>query len=271
MIPVPAVVGRNTRNAAGGENKGDSAKMGKILEEIFHRAGRSYGTGKWIFKSFTSNEEEAVEAEYALGRHLALEIKEQMEILRDPVLNDFVGNTASALTQRLTNKQRKFTFRILQSSELNAFALPGGFIFLTDALLRLIENREEEIAFILGHEIGHVVKGHALDRMVANTAIGLIARVGPGRGALGRITKKTLPKLLYSAYSKDQELEADGFGVGIMNAANYDPRGAIRFLVRLSEQRPPQCDSILNKYFSSHPKHEIRIRNIRKTIRELQK
>jgi predicted Zn-dependent protease len=245
--------------------------MGRLLEEFFRRAGRTYGTTKWVFKSYSSSEEEALEAEHSLGRFLSKEILEQFEINKDPELNGSLQKTGLCLVKRLANKKRKFYFYIIKSNELNAFALPGGFIFITDNLIQLFEEVTPEIAFVLGHEIGHIVKGHALDRMVANSAIKVISKIGPARGPLGNVAKSTITNILYSAYSQDQEAEADHFGVGIMNAAKLNPDAALRFLTILKENKPPQNDSILNKYLPTHPKPELRMKLIKRSIQEMKK
>jgi predicted Zn-dependent protease len=245
--------------------------MGKLLEEIFRRAGRTYGTSKWIFKSYSSSEEEAIEAEHSLGKFLNKEICEQMEISADPISNKTVKDIGFTLVKRLTNQQRQFNFKILRSNELNGFALPGGFIFLTDRLVQLFENNRDEMAFVLGHEIGHVVKGHALDRMVASSAVKLITKLSPARGTVGKFAKSALAKVLYTTYSQDQEAEADYFGVGIMNAAHYNPQAALSFLNKLSENSPPLNDMEFNKYLSSHQRLDLRLKLVKRSIMELQK
>ncbi len=242
--------------------------MGKILESLFRKAGRTYGTSKWIFKSFAGNEKEALQAEYSLGKMLSGEIIKQIGLVNDPTIASIIQEIADRLYDHLTNKNRKFVYYILKSPEINAFALPGGFIFLTSSLLNLLKDKKDELAFVLGHEMGHVIKGHALDRMVANTAIGIISKIGPGRGVVGGFTRKTLAKLLYSAYSQDQESEADDFGVSIMRAAGFDPHAAQSFLLQLNELKPPKVETTINRYLASHPPLKVRVRNIQKTINQ---
>jgi len=236
--------------------------LGKLLDALFRKAGRTYGAARWVFKSLAGTEEEAIAAEYALGANLAREILAQMPVNDDPARTESIRNTGKRLSQRLRQKQRRFNFYILNTPEINAFALPGGFILITGLLLDFCEMNEAEIAFVLGHEMGHVVKGHALDRLVANSLIGVVANLSPGGGIVGGLTRKTLVKLLYSTYSQDQELEADLFGVRIMDAAGYDPKAAVSFMQRLKARRQDSSASKLEKYFSTHPEHAARLENL---------
>lgn len=236
--------------------------MGNFLDRLFHKAGRTYGTARWVFKSLAGTEEEAIEAEYALGAHLSREILAQLPVANDPAIIERIRNIGERLAERLRQKQRRFNFYILNTPEINAFALPGGFILITDLLLDFCAMDEAEIAFVLGHEMGHVVKGHALDRMVANSLIGLVSRLGPGGGMAGGLTRKALAKLLYSTYSQDQELEADLFGIRIIDAAGYDPEAAVSFMRRLKARRQSKGASKLEKYFASHPEHAARLENL---------
>lgn len=236
--------------------------MGKILDHLFRKAGRTYGTGKWILTALAGPEDEAVRAEYALGAYLAKSLQEQAAVKNDPEKTPMVRELGSKLTARLNRQLHRFTFELLDSREVNAFALPGGFIFVHDGLLDFCGMREEEIAFVLGHEIGHVVNGHALDRMVANSLIKIISNLGPAG-----ITRQTLAKLLTSTYSQDQELEADIFGSRIIAAAGYDHGAAAAFMERM-QQRPGPEGGMFGKYFSTHPPHAVRVANLQRYWRD---
>ncbi len=240
--------------------------MGTLLESIFRQAGKTYGKARWIFKSLTGTEEESLEAEYMLGKILSLEMDNLLTIDRENSAVQLVEQTGERLYRRLANKKRKFSFSIFDSEEINAFALPGGFIFLTNSLVRLFGNAPGEIAFVLGHEMGHVVKGHALDRIVAEKMIGIISNLSPGRGVLNSAVKNILTKFLYSAYTQDQELEADAFGIKIIDAAGFPPEAAVSAIRKLSEIHSQQEGFPLEKYFASHPKIEIRLQRLNRYL-----
>ncbi len=243
--------------------------MGAIFDKILEKTTKSVAKGRWLFKSLSGTEEERLEAEYVLGLHLAKEVISHIGIEKDSAQSNSVNKIGNKLSARLTDKRRKFHFITLNSEENNAFALPGGFIFATKSLIKLCEFNENEIAFALGHEMGHVIKGHALDRMIANSAFGLISNFGPGRGVVGQVSRRAISKLLYSSYSQDQELEADTFGVGIMDAARYEPHASVNFMKRLENASRKQNEPGIKKYFSSHPEYKMRIQNIQQTISRL--
>ena len=236
--------------------------MGKFIDHLFRKAGRTYGTGKWIITALAGPEDEAVRAEYALGAYLAKSLREQAAASGNTEKSAFVRELGEKLAARLKRQLHRFTFELLDSREVNAFALPGGFIFVHDGLLDFCGMREEEIAFVLGHEIGHVVNGHALDRMVANSLIKIISNLGPAG-----ITRQTLGKLLSSTYSQDQELEADIFGSRIIAAAGYDHEAASAFMERM-QQRPGSEGGLFGKYFSTHPPHGVRVENLQRYWRD---
>jgi predicted Zn-dependent protease len=122
------------------------------------------------------------------------------------------------------------------------------------------------MAFILAHEMGHVIRGHAIERIVTNTAVSVASRAAPVRGALGGWLKTVGIQYLQTAYSRDQELEADRLGVRLLRAAGFDPEGAIQLLTRLAELKQSAEPASLGEYFSTHPTAEIRIQSLRRFL-----
>jgi len=120
----------------------------------------------------------------------------------------------------------------------------------------LCEWDQDEVAFILGHEIGHVVKRHAKQRLAASTFASLATKASPARGLVDAALRKLLQTYVLNSYSKRREFEADGFGVGLAKSAGFDPQGAIRFFERLLDDSKTD-DSF--DFFSGHPKMEARI------------
>ena len=166
----------------------------------------------------------------------------------------------------MTNKLRTFHFDAFHCGEPNAFALPGGFIFISRPILDLCGWSEHEIAFILGHEMGHVLRGHAIDRIMTNSAVAAASRSVSIQGPLGVWLRDVGIRFLETAYSRDNELEADRFGVRLVVAAGYDPQGAIRLLSRLAQLHQSPDPPALGEYFSTHPTAEIRIQAIRRYL-----
>jgi Zn-dependent protease with chaperone function len=154
-----------------------------------------------------------------------------------------------------------------QAEQAGAFALPGGFLYVTRPLLEMCRFDEDEVACVVGHEMGHVVHGHAMERITSqllSSAATRAARIP--RGLLTQWIMGTGINLFHSVYSQDRELEADEFGARLAAAAGYDPRGAIRALERLREAEA-QGGLPLAEYFSSHPPLDVRIERLRGLIR----
>lgn len=236
---------------------------------FFYKLGKSVGPqvrkANWIFRSLTGTEAESIRAEYAVGRDLAQAFLDQVEINRDPELAQWLADLGNQLVVCVKNRQWPFHFYVIQSIEFNAFALPGGFIFLTQALLELCHWDRDELGFVLGHEMGHVLYRHAIDRVMASSMItATVGRLIPSRGLLRAPVTSLISTLLHQGYSQDQELEADRFGVRLLRSAGLEGRAAVRLLTRLQAQTGDA--SILGSYFSSHPPLDVRIDNVSRLL-----
>lgn len=240
------------------------------MEEIFkylgRKAGQKFRRGKWLYKSVLGSEEEAIQAEYYVGKEIFAGIKTQNTPDPDPRIKEMLDRIGGRLIDRLTNKYRKFNFESLQSSDVNAFALPGGFIFATNSILKLCDFNEHEIAFILGHEIGHVVKWHIFNRTIANSSLNIISMVSKPTGLLSGLAVRTINSLMQNGYSREQELEADNFGAKLMYAAGFDPHYAVVLLNRLGELH--ESNPKIFNYFATHPVAGIRTQQIEVLIRK---
>ena len=236
------------------------------MSSLFYNIGKMVGPRvrkvKWIWQSITASEADAIQAEHKVGQDLAREIRNRLELDTEPRAGQMLNQVGRHLAACVANKLRTFSFEVIKGTEPNAFALPGGFIFVTRSLLELCEWNQDEIAFILGHEMGHVIRGHAMDRIIANSAISVGARATPIRGLLASWLSRVGVKFLESAYSQDMELEADKLGARLVAAAGYDSHAPKQLLSRLSQLDQPARQSCLGNYFSSHPPFEIRIQNV---------
>ena len=239
---------------------------GIALSGFFYNLGRKVGPGvrkaKWIWQSLTASETEVIAAEYEVGRDLAYEVRRCLEIDTEERVVELLNEVGGRLAGCVANKDRKFSFEAVKGGEANAFALPGGFIFITRSLLELCEWNRDEIGFVLGHEMGHVIRGHAMDRIISNSAISFGATAIAVRGALASWVGRVGVKFLESAYSQDLELEADRLGVRLVGAAGYDSGGPERLLSRLSELKRSGKGFELGNYFSTHPSFAVRIDNV---------
>jgi predicted Zn-dependent protease len=234
---------------------------------FFYNLGRMIGPklrkAQWVVSSLTGTEAETLQAEYEVGRDLAQAFAQQTALDRSPDVESWLGEIGGRLAGCVANRQRRFCFRVVRAAEANAFALPGGFIFVTRPLLELCQWDVNETAFVLGHEMGHVIRQHAIDRLMANSVISAaVGRLTPGRGLIHTPLVGLATSLLNQGYSQEQELEADRVGVALARAAGFDAAAAVRLLARLGT-----AAGFLGTYFSSHPPTDLRIRQIERALR----
>ena len=235
------------------------------MSKLFYNLGRKVGPrvrkAKWIWHSMTGTEADAVKIENDVGRDLAHEIRQQLKPDPDPQTEHLLGRIGPRLAACVANKFRTFSFETVKGGEPNAFALPGGFVFVTRSLVELCDADPDEMA--------HVIRGHAMDRIISNTAISTAARITPARGVFSGWLRKVGVRFLESAYSQDRETEADKLGLRLATAAEYDAHAAKRLLARLDGlARAPQ-KFYLGHYFSTHPPCKTRIRTINQYLTTL--
>jgi predicted Zn-dependent protease len=154
----------------------------------------------------------------------------------------------------------------VKSSEVNALALPGGIVWITRPLFDLVQAAPDELAFILGHEMGHIMRRHAMDRLMTHSVLSTAIRAG-ALGGLGRSQAgRMVMQLLEQGYSQDQELDADRLGVRLSASAGYDPQAAIRLLLRLKARSGEP--ELLGTFFASHPPFDTRVQNLDRVVRQ---
>ncbi len=236
------------------------------MSGLFYQLGRMLGPqvrkARWVWQSMAGDEADAIRLEREVGSDLARGIRQQLKLDPDPQIAHLLNEVGSRLARCVANKLRSFGFEALEGGQPNAFALPGGYIFVTRSLLELCERNPDEIAFIVGHEMGHVIRGHAMDRIITNSAISLGTKITSVRGPITGLLNKVGIKLLESSYSQDLEMEADKLGVRLVAAAGYNAKAAAVMLSRLAKLNPSGAESNLGHYFSSHPAINLRIKNI---------
>ena len=242
------------------------------MSRLFYNIGKMVGPRvrkvKWIWQSITASEADAIQAEHKVGQDLAREIRNRLELETEPRAGQMLNKVGRHLAACVANKLRTFSFEVIKGTEPNAFALPGGFIFVTRSLLELCDWNQDELAFILAHEMGHVIRGHAMDRIITNSAIAVGAKATPLRGLLASWLGKVGVKFLESAYSQDLELEADALGTHLIVVAGYDPNAPTQLLSRLNELNQLAKQFSLGNYFSSHPAFDLRIHNVARLLRQ---
>jgi predicted Zn-dependent protease len=242
---------------------------------LFYNLGRQLGRravpairkSGWIWKSLAGSEDEARRAERALGEALAVEVRAAAELANDPETSALVNDICQRLEQRLRPPHHPFHCGLLRAGEPNAMALPGGFIFLSTSLVDLCERKPDELAFVVGHEMAHVVRGHAWDRMIQQTGLQALSAVASRGGPMGAWLRQQGMQVFVSAHSRDGELEADELGARLAATAGFSAAGGLSLLRRLERFGPDAA--ALGRYFASHPPARDRIASLTPLCRKL--
>jgi predicted Zn-dependent protease len=241
---------------------------GSLFYNLGRRIGPKVRKVRWMWESLAGTEADAIRMEHGVGLDLAHEARLQLTMDSDPQTATLLEEVGGRLSACVANRLRSFRFDAFEGGQPNAFALPGGFIFVSRPILELCQWDKDQIAFVLAHEMAHVIRRHAIERIVANSAVSMAARAATVRGALGPWLHKVGLQFLETAYSRDQELEADHLGVRLVMAAGYRPQAAIELLSRLAERNKTADPAALGEYFSTHPSSDVRIRSIRLLLQQ---
>ena len=240
--------------------------MGGLFYNLGRKVGPKVRKAKWMWLSTTGSEAETISVEYEVGLDLAREIRSQLGRSQNSQNIRMLSGIGQRLADCVANKHRRFAFETIQGSEPNAFALPGGFVFVTQSLIELCRHDPDEIGFILGHEMAHIIRGHAMNRIVSHSAIRIASRAASVRGPLAGWLRRVGVQFLESAYSKEMESEADRLGVRLVDAAGYDVQGGVKLFTRLATLNSAGETIDLGSYFSSHPSFDVRIQNINRLL-----
>ena len=233
--------------------------MDKLFQYLGKRAGKAVKKGKWFYNSVLGSEEDTIKAEFSFGYEMAKEISNKYKLVKEPI----TAKIGTQLKTRLSTKHR-FNFYTIKSDEVNAFALPGGFIFVTNSLLEFCEFDEDAIAFVLAHEMGHVIKGHTLNSLLAQYSVNALSTILRTTGLVQNAAKQLFAKYLITNYSRENEFEADMTALKIMKLLGFNSDAAKTFFVKL--QAKEYDSSFLPSYFSTHPPLKERIKKVEETI-----
>jgi Zn-dependent protease with chaperone function len=234
-----------------------------LFETIGYRLGQKAAQAKNAFDLMGGTEEESLRAEIRLGRDLAAALLQRIPLVEENETTRFAAQIGLWLATNVKEKKLPFNFQFTAEPEPNALALPGGPIFVSWPLLELCQVQRDEIAFVLGHEMGHIVLRHTLDRIVKDAAVSLLLRRASGRNAARAWLSKAGQQLLSSAYSSDNELEADSFAVALVETAGGDALAGERLLEKLAQRTTAQSLGVAGNYFATHPPLVERVANLR--------
>jgi predicted Zn-dependent protease len=260
LAPLLAAHAADTAKASAADSSETKYHDGGIndLSAIGNRnVGCSRGVGNWY----------SIEKQIALGKGFADQISRTAKMVQDPVVTEYVNRIGQNIV-RNSDAQVPFTIKVIDSDEINAFALPGGFFFVNSGLILAADN-ESELAGVMAHEIAHVAACHAVRGatrgQLANLAAIPLIFVGGGIGyAVSGIAGIGLP-VAFLKFSRAFEAQADYLGVEYLYKSGYDPQAFVQFFEKIEamEKKKP---GLLDKTFENHPPTPDRIEKTQEEI-----
>lgn len=219
-----------------------------------------------ILNFFISEWETKVEQK--LGRDVHESLRRNPGFSNNPYYLDRIARVASRLVPHCERKDITYRFAVIKKSEVNAFAAPGGYVYVTEGLMRMIES-DDELACVIAHELGHINKKHTIRQAEKSGILSILVYLL----GLNDETKKYQKASAIAAYfinqkfSRDDEFEADKMAVMYAYKAGYNPYALIRFFQKINRDNSL---TIITKYFSSHPPTNERIKRAKAEISKLQ-
>jgi predicted Zn-dependent protease len=252
------------------------------------------GCGSKTINPVTGQQERSVmseEAEIREGAKAHQEVLQEYSVLKNERVQKYVNDVGQRLAKLSHRANLKWTFTVLDSPEINAFALPGGYVYITRGIMAYLDS-EADMAGVIGHEIGHVTARHGAQRATRQQDAALVGLLGgvlgavldakggggigqqigevAGMAAAGRVAK----------YGREQELQADGLGAEYLSRVNYDPRNMIDVIRVLKDQERFAADVARaegrpvpeggNSWLASHPSNDQRLEQISKIAAQYQ-
>jgi predicted Zn-dependent protease len=208
--------------------------------------------------------------ERTIGQQAAAEIDAQVPLIDDASINSYLTELGTTLAARSDDRKRDWRFRAVDSDVVNAFALPGGFVYVNRGLIERAAT-SSELAGVLGHEISHVLLRHSAERLekAQKTNVGISLVCGFTNicsSDAARVAINVGGAALFAKFSRKDELEADSAAVSVVMRAGYDPAGIATMFEKLLATREQRPD-IVAGWFGSHPLEEARIRAVENVIR----
>ncbi|MBZ5705480.1 MAG: M48 family metalloprotease [Acidobacteriia bacterium] len=227
------------------------------IDAIGNRDIGGTGLGNWY----------SLEREIRMGKEYAQMIDSSVKLVQDPVVVEYVNRVGQNVVRNSDSKV-PFTIKVIDAIEINAFALPGGFLYVHSGLL-LAADEEAELAGVMAHEIAHVAARHATRQMTratfANIASIPLIFVGGGVGFAARSVAGIGIPISFLKFSRGFEEEADYLGLQYMYKTGYDPQSFMSFFEKI-QAKEKQKPGTLSKVFASHPPMTNRIANTQKQI-----
>src|SRR3982751_2871743 len=208
--------------------------------------------------------------EVQIGQETAAQVNAQLPMLRDPTVDSYVSSLGRSIASRTSRADLDWQFAVVNTDVINAFALPGGFIYVNRGVLAQASN-ESELAGVLAHEIEHVVRRHSVKQMEqvqqANVGVGLVCvltRVCENQAAQAAI--QVGGSAVFAKFSRADEVQADEGGFQNVIRAGINPRGMLTFFQKLLAEEQSGGSGEANAWFADHPGTQDRIADIQRML-----
>lgn len=209
------------------------------------------------------------EQEIEFGRKAAIEVEKEIKAVNDAQLNDYMQDLCARIWAASPKSQIPARFHIIDNSEINAFAIPGGDVYIQTGLINAADD-EAELAAVIAHEIGHVVNRHGVKAISRQTGASVLQQLalGDDSGEAVQMVSSIVSSGVMFNYSRTEELQADAAAVGTLHRMGYDPAALSTFFKKLTDKYGDNS-SQLAVMFSSHPPNEARISQVRSMVNQL--
>ncbi len=253
-----------TNTTASGAEKRATGYHDGSIRDIDAIGNRNVGCGRGVGNWYT------LEKQVAMGKEYAQQVESTAKMINDPVITEYVNRVGQNLV-RNSDARVPFTIKVIDSDEVNAFALPGGFFYVNSGLILAADN-EAELAGVMAHEIGHVAACHAAREQtrgeLANLATIPLIFVGGGVGYAARAATSIALPTGFLKFSRNFEAQADYLGLEYMYRTGYDPEAFISFFEKIEAQEKKK-PGFLAKAFSSHPMTPDRVEKSQEEIQKV--
>jgi predicted Zn-dependent protease len=233
--------------------------QGGILNRV-RGAARGAATGSFAM---------SLDKEREIGRAVAAVVAGRWHVVNNPALTDYVNLVGTVVAQQSPRYgELPFRFAVLDTDEINAFATPGGYVFVTRGALDLMDS-EAELAGVLGHEVAHVDQKHVLEQVrKGNMITGAASEADLNGPVLDRAIEQ-LTSLIFKGVGREAELESDSLGMLYATAAGYRPDGLLTFVRKLQQNDTnPRRSGVLAEMKATHPEPAARVAALERQAQE---